>query len=102
MPRPDPRTIASFESRQKGGYARAAKIRARHDAAEQLRIERLAEGPPPRRRRPRIKYRRAFSVPLTPWEIATLEAQETATARLLLDRHRMQCGDALPVRSARA
>jgi hypothetical protein len=92
VPRPDPRLIATFESRQKGGHARAANIRARHDAAEQLRIERLAAG------------RRLGGVGLgsstaarsrfTPSEIAALEAQDTATARVLLDRHRMQNGEA--------
>ncbi len=83
------------EERSKGGYARAAKIRARHDAAEQLRIERLAAGPPPRRRRRlKAKYRRAFSIPLTQPEISALKAADTATARVLLDRHRILYGDA--------
>jgi hypothetical protein len=36
MPRVDPRTIATAETRSKGGHARAAKIRAEKEAARKL------------------------------------------------------------------
>jgi len=43
----------TFEDRSRGGKARAEKIRLRKLAAEDLRIQMLAEGPARRRRRPR-------------------------------------------------
>jgi hypothetical protein len=42
MPRPDPRKIATRESRSKGGLARAAKIRADREQAQALADEKLA------------------------------------------------------------
>jgi len=53
VPRPDPNAFATFESRQKGGYARAAKLREQRELVEQIKLERLADGPTPRRRRNR-------------------------------------------------
>lgn len=42
MPRPDPREIATAETRSKGGQARAAKHRELRAEARQLAVERLA------------------------------------------------------------
>ena len=62
MPRPDPNAFATFESRQKGGYARAAKIRERRELVEQIKLERLADAPTPRRRRGRRSRRYAYGL----------------------------------------
>jgi len=59
VPRPDPNTFATFESRQKGGYARAAKLREQRELVEQIKLERLADAPTPRRRR-RARHRSAY------------------------------------------
>ena len=62
MPRPDPNTFATFESRQKGGYARAAKLREQRELVEQIKLERLADGPTPRRRRRGGRRRSAYGL----------------------------------------
>jgi hypothetical protein len=63
VPRPDPNAFATFESRQKGGYVRAAKIREQRELVEQIKLERLADAPTPRHRR-RARHRRyGFSPP---------------------------------------
>jgi hypothetical protein len=62
VPRPDPNTFATFESRQKGGYARAAKIREQREIVEQIKLERLADSPTPRRRRGRSSRRYAYGL----------------------------------------
>jgi hypothetical protein len=62
VPRPDPNTFATFESRQKGGYARAAKLREQREIVEQIKLERLADRPTPRRRRGRRSRRYAYGL----------------------------------------
>jgi hypothetical protein len=62
VPRPDPNTFATFESRQKGGYARAAKLREQREIVEQIKLKRLADGPTPRRRRRRGRRRSAYGL----------------------------------------
>ena len=54
--------FATFESRQKGGYARAAKIRERRELVEQIKLERLADAPTPRRRRRGGRRRSAYGL----------------------------------------
>jgi hypothetical protein len=62
VPRPDPNTFATFESRQKGVYARAAKLREQRELVEQIKLERLADAPTPRRRRGRSSRRYAYGL----------------------------------------
>jgi hypothetical protein len=62
VPRPDPNTFATFESRQKGGYARAAKLREQREIVEQIKLERLADRPTPRRRRRRGRSWSAYGI----------------------------------------
>jgi hypothetical protein len=62
VPRPDPNTFATFESRQKGGYARAAKLREQREIVEQIKLERLADRPTPRRRRRRRRSWTAYGI----------------------------------------
>jgi hypothetical protein len=59
VPRPDPNAFATFESRQKGGYARAAKLREQRELVEQIKLDRLADAPTPRRRR-RARHRSTY------------------------------------------
>jgi hypothetical protein len=62
VPRPDPNTFATFESRQKGGYARAAKLREQRELVEQIKLERLADRPTSRRRRRRGRRLTAYGI----------------------------------------
>jgi hypothetical protein len=62
VPRPDPNAFATFESRQKGGYARAAKLRERRELVEQIKLERLADAPTPRRLRGRRRRSYAYGL----------------------------------------
>src|SRR5436853_2333939 len=74
MPRPDPTTIATPESRSAGGHARAAKFRAVREEAKERAIERLA----------------GMSEKALTWLEAILEAEDDAVAyravRDVLDR----------------
>jgi hypothetical protein len=47
------------EERSRGGYARAEKLRERRYLVEQIKLERLADAPTPRRRR-RARHRSTY------------------------------------------
>jgi len=50
------------EERSRGGYARAEKLRERRELVEQIKLERLADGPTPRRRRRGGRRRSAYGL----------------------------------------
>jgi len=50
------------EERSRGGYARAEKLRERRELVEQIKLERLADRPTPRRRRRGGQRRSAYGL----------------------------------------